>query len=151
MPTRGHAAPLASLQSWAHASHDSPGSHTPLPQQVPPSQQAPQSASQVPHVSPCEQVPSPQPGLLVDVVVSPPAPPVGIDVVTPPEPPEPPLDVVELDEEPPSPQPETKARHVTRGPTRARARDRRAAGKGLRRGERGCITRPILKDFGAER
>lgn len=131
--------------------HDSPGSHAPLPQQVPPSQHAPQSASQVPHVSPCAHVPSPQATSVVLVVVAPPAPPVETEVVPPPAPAAPPLEDVELDEEPPSPQPETSASDAARGTKAARAGDRPAVEARVWRERGGCIKGCILEDFGAGR
>ena len=149
MPTRGHAAPPASVQSCAQVAHDSPGSQTPLPQQVAPSQQGPQSGAQVPHVSPWLHAPSPHVTLVplvVVVVVALPPPPVGMDVVAPPVPPAPPLDVVELCEDPPpSPQPARAAREAARQATTPHLGDGTSeegfAGRG------GGVTRTIVEEL----
>ena len=60
MPTRGHSGAAACpVQSWAQVAQVSPGLQTPLPQQVAPSQHAPQSALQEWQLSPSPQMPSP--------------------------------------------------------------------------------------------
>src|SRR4051812_26146729 len=76
MPTRGQGSPFMSLQSSAQVEQVSPGSQVPLPQQVAPLQQGPQSALHVWQLSPTPQVPSPHAAPApVELPPAPPCPP----------------------------------------------------------------------------
>src|SRR5690242_15157976 len=93
MPTREQGSPCPSVQSWAQVPHDSPGSQTPLPQQVAPLQHGPQSALHEWQLSPRPQVPSPHEAPVPPVLPpAPPCPPVPVDD-----------EAEEVDEAPPEP------------------------------------------------